>query len=102
MVESGLAVAEVARRSRVSESSLWRWRRKAAEGASLEPGQAPGGARKIGPADEAALRAQVAATPDATLAEHCAAWAHAGHAPVSVPTMRRSLHRLGLPLKKRR
>ncbi len=101
MVDSGLSVAEVARRTRISESSLHRWRVKAAIGQSLEPGQSPGGPRKIGPGDEDALRAQVAATPDATLAEHCAAWERAGHAPVSISTMDRTLARLGLPLKKR-
>lgn len=101
-VASGLSVAEVARRTKISESSLRRWRRKAAVGASLEPGHSPGGPRKIGPAEEAALRAQVATAPDATLAEHCAAWAARGQRPVSVATMGRVLGRLGLPLKKRR
>jgi transposase len=101
LLESGLSVAEVARRTRVSESSLWRWRAKAATGQSLEPGHSPGGPRKIGPDEEDALRAQVAATPDATLAEHCTAWATSGHEDVSVSTMDRTLVRLGLPLKKR-
>lgn len=101
MVDSGRSVAEVARRTRVSESSLHRWRSKAATGQSLEPGHSPGGPRKIGPEGEAALRAQVAATPDATLAEHCAAGAAAGHGRVSVSTMDRTLARLGLPLKTR-
>lgn len=102
MVESGLSVAEVARRTKISESSLWRWRSKAATGQSLEPGHSPGGPRKIGPELEDALRDQVTAMPDATLAEHCAAWAAAGHARVGRSTMDRALDRLGLPLKKRR
>lgn len=101
LLESGLSVAEVARRTRVSESSLHRWRHKVATGQSLDPGHSPGGPRKIGPAQEAALRAQVAARPDATLAEHGAAWVASGHAPVSTATMGRALARLGLPLKKR-
>jgi transposase len=42
----------------------------------------------------------VRATPDATLAEHCAAWAAAGGARVSPSTMCRLLQRLGWPLKK--
>lgn len=98
---SGLSVAEVARRTGVSESSLWRWRHKVATGQSLDPGHSPGGPRKIGPDDEDVLRAQVATMPDATLAEHCAAWTARGHGPVSVMTMSRALARLGLPLKKR-
>jgi transposase len=101
VVASGLAVVEVARTMDVSPSSVHRWKRKAAAGASLEPGRSPGGPRKIGAAEEAALRAQVAAHPDATLAEHCAQWAAAGHPTVSRATMSRALTRLGLPLKKR-
>ena len=99
---SGLSVAEVARRTRVSESSLHRWRHKVATGASLEPGHSPGGPRKIGLDAEDALRTQVGAMADATLAEHCAAWVAGAHPPVSVATMGRTLARLGLPLKKRR
>lgn len=101
MVLSGLSVAEVARRTRISQSSLWRWRARVATDQSLEPGHSPGGPRKIGPAQEAMLRAQVVTTPDATLAEHCVAWAAAGQPPVSVATMSRALQRLGLSLKKR-
>jgi transposase len=97
---SGLSAVEIARTTGVSTSSLRRWKRKQAAGASLEPGHSPGGPRKITADAEAALRAQVAATPDATLAEHCAQWA-AGHSPVSPATMSRALTRLGLPLKKR-
>jgi transposase-like protein len=102
MVESGLPIAEVARRTKISPSSLWRWRMLAAANQSLSPKASPGGPRKIGPDLEAALRAQVTATPDATLAEHVATWERAGHAQVSVATMGRALLRLGLPLKKRR
>ncbi|MBA2556992.1 MAG: transposase [Chloroflexi bacterium] len=100
-IASGLAVSEVASRTGVSTKSLRRWQQKQRQGHSLEPGRPPGGPRKIPVADEPALAAQVAATPDATLAEHGAAWAAAGHAPVSTATMSRTLHRLGLPLKKR-
>lgn len=101
-VASGRSVVEIARTMDVSESSLRRWKRRAAAGRSLEPGRSPGGPRKIGPDAEDALRAQVAAHPDATLAEHAAMWAAAGHAEVSRATMCRALKRLGLPLKKRR
>jgi transposase len=101
MVASGLSVAEVARRTGISPSSLWRWHKLAAADQPLDPKTSPGGPRKIGADHEAALRAQVAATPDATLAEHCAAWERAGHAVVSIATMGRALTRLGLPLKKR-
>jgi transposase len=101
VLASGLSAVEVARRTGVSVSSLHRWKTKAAEGESLEPSHSPGGPRKISPDAEAALRVQVAAHPDATLAEHCALWTAAGQATVSVATMSRALGRLGLPLKKR-
>ena len=61
---------------------LWRLQigRSAAGGSSgaqrdRGPSPPPGRHRHIGVAAEAALRAQVRAHPDATLAEHCAAWA---------------------------
>ncbi len=98
---SGLSAAEIARTTGVSPSSLRRWKQKQIGGASLEPGVSPGGPRKISAADEPALRAQVAATPDATLAEHGAQWVGDGHVPVSISTMGRALERLGLSLKKR-
>jgi transposase len=99
---SGLSVAEIERSMGVSRSSLQRWKQKQAAGQSLEPGSAPGRRRLIAPEAEAPLRAQVAAHPDATLAEHCAYWAAAESGSVVSPaTMCRSLRRLGLPLKKR-
>lgn len=100
-VASGLSVVEVARRMGVSSSSVHRYKRKVAVGVSLAPGTSPGGPRKIGPTEEEALRAQVLATPDATLAEHCAVWTAGGHSPVSRATMSRALRRLDLPLKTR-
>ena len=99
---SGLPRSEIAARTGVSERSLARWSGKQARGESLEIGRRTGAPRKITTADEDALRAQVAQQPDATLDEHCAAWANAGHTPVSSATMSRTLRRLGLPLKKRR
>ncbi len=99
---SGVSAVEIARTTGVSTSSLRRWKHTQASGRSLEPGVSPGGPRKIGAADEPALRAQVATTPDATLAEHCARWTAAGQVAVSEATLSRALTRLGLPLKKRR
>ena len=99
---SGLSAAEIQRTMGVSPNSLGRWSRKQAAGASLEPGHSSGPHRKIHRAQEPALRDQVMAHPDATLAEHGAQGAAAGHPVVSVATMSRTLTRLGLPLKKRR
>lgn len=90
-------MGESARITDVSPRSLQRWKRKQAAGASVAPGHSPGGPRKITSPEEAALRAQVAAAPDATLAEHGAAWVAGGHRAVS-----RAWARLGPPLTKRR
>ncbi len=99
---SGRSAAEIARTTGVSPSRLRRGKQKQAAGASLDPGTSPGGPPKITADDEPALRAQVATTPDATLAEHGAQWTADGHVSVSLSTMGRALERLGLPLKKRR
>ncbi len=98
---SGLPVTEVAQLFGVSRSSLSRWRQQQRTTGALPPGQSPGRPRSIGTSAEPALAAQVAATPDATLAEHCAQWATSHRVTVSPPTMGRALQRLGLPLKKR-
>jgi transposase len=55
----------------------------------------------IGADQEAALRAQLSARPDATLAQHCQQWAAEHGVGVSVPTMRRAILRLGFTRKKR-
>ena len=99
---SGLPRSEIAARTGVSARSLARWSRKQQRGESLEIGHRSGAPRKITPDLEDARSAQVKRQPDATLEEHCAAWADAGHRAVSTATMSRTLRRLGLPLKKRR
>lgn len=93
-------MSEIASRTGVSTKSLRRWQEKQRQELSLEPGRPTGGPRKITPADEPALQAQVVAAPDATLVEHGAAWVAAGHAPVNTATLSRTLRRMGLPLKK--
>lgn len=97
---SGLSTAEIKRTTGVSHNSIGRWKRIQAAGGSLEPGRAPGPPYKISPEQEPALRAQIAAHPDATLAEHCARWAQTA-TEVSAPTMGRTFRRLGITLKKR-
>ncbi len=98
---AGLSAAEIERTMGVSPSSLSRWTRTKAAGRALDPGRAPGRSRRIAPSQDDQLRAQVAAYPDATLAEHCDRWAKTtGTAPVSRATMCRALRRLGLALTK--
>jgi transposase len=86
---------------RVDPSTLRRWRRRQHQTGSCHTLPRSGRPRHIGATDEAALRAQVAAHADATLAEHCQRWQEASGVAVSVPTMGRALRRLGLTLKKR-
>ncbi len=100
--DAGLSAAEIERSFGISGRSLRRWRQWARERGGVADRSRSGRPRAI-PADaEAALRAQVVAHADATLAEHCERWAADHGVRVSTATMSRRLSRLGLPLKKRR
>lgn len=101
-VDGGMSKAEAARVYDVGLSTVKRYVKQRAEQGHLRPKPLPGRAREIGAGDEAALRAQVAADPDATLDAHRRRWAEAGGAAVSRATMGRALARLGLPLNKSR
>ncbi len=98
---SGMPAVEVALVFDVSKPSLFRWRRQQRTCGDVTPGTSPGRPRAIPAKAEDAMRAQIAAHPDATLAEHCAQWANDHGVTVSATTMCRTLARLGLPLKKR-
>jgi len=100
-VEDGHRKGDVAAFYRVDPSTLRRWRRRQHLTGSCHTLPRSGRPRRIGAADEAALRSQVTAHPDATLAEHCQVWQADHGVAVSVPTMGRALRRLGLTLKKR-
>ncbi len=97
---SGMPAVEVARLFDVSVSSLARGRQQQRASGDLRPGRSPGRPRAIPPTQEPVLHAQVAAHPDATLAEHCAQWAATQGVVLSPSTMGRTLQRVGLPLKK--
>jgi transposase len=98
-LDAGHSQAEAARIFGVSVRTVSRWRAQQATG-DLAPQARPGRTPRIGPAHAAALDAQVAAAPDATLAEHCAAWAQHHGVLVSVSTMGQSIRRLGITVKK--
>ena len=98
-VDAGRSVGEVATIFGVHRTPLlrWRWQREQGIAAPLpRPGRPPA----IDCAAQPMLLAQVRATPDATLAEHCAAWTATTGVTVSVATMCRALRRLGWSLKK--
>jgi transposase len=98
---AGASLGEIERLVHVSARTVSRWKRQLRLDGTLAPKPKPGRPRAIAAADETALRAQVAAHPDATLAEHCVYWQTAHAVAVSRPTMCRALQRLKLPLKKR-
>jgi transposase len=99
-IAAGLSQAEASRLFGVGTSTITRWRRQRRETGGLAPKPRPGRPPAIGPAQEAALRAQVARHPDATLAEHCARWERAHAVGLSVAGMSRAIRRLGITLKK--
>lgn len=100
-IDAGRSVADVAAFYRNDPSTIRRWirQRRATGSARVRPRS--GRPCLLTPAQEPALASQVAAHPDATLAEHCAQWAAQTGVAVSVSTMGRWLRRLGLTLKKR-
>jgi transposase len=99
-IDAGLLQAEAARLFGVGTSSIKRWRTQQRQTGSVVARPRPGRHRRIGVAVEQALLAQVAAAPDATLAEHCATWEAATGVRLSTATMSRTLARLNQPRKK--
>jgi transposase len=100
--DAGLAAAEIERTFGVPRRTQRRWRQWRRERGSLADQPRSGRPRAIPVEQEAALRAQVAAHPDATLAEHCTQWEADHGVRLSEATMSRRLAALGLPLKQRR
>jgi transposase len=99
-VERGMAHPEVARVFAVSERTIRRYLAQQRHTNDLTPGRSPGRPPTIGPDHAAALSNQVAAHPDATLADHCTIWAREQGVTVSVATMSRTIRSLGITLKK--
>jgi len=98
---AGLSPAEAATWFGVSERTVTRWHRLRRETGTLASRRPSGRPPKMAPTTYPALADQVAARPDATLAEHCAVWAAAHGVVVSPATMARLLAKLGFSLKKR-
>ena len=101
-VDAGTPRAAVARTFQVSPATIKRYLKQRREAGHLAPRTSPGRPPGI-PADRlAALEAQLAAHPDATLAQHCqhgqAAWGQ----PISGAAMRRAIKRLDWTRKRSR
>jgi transposase len=101
-VEAGMPWQDIVAVFGISRATLNRYRQRLRETGGLAPGQSPGRPRAIPPAQEPALERQLAASPDASLAQHCQRWATAQGAPVSPSAMRRAIRRLTWTRKKRR
>ena len=103
-LEAGRPVGEGADRFGGHRTTLRRWRRRQAAG-DLAPRARPGRTPKLGRAERPRLLGPVAAAPEATLAEHCAAWATAWATATGVAvrpaTMGRALRRRDWPLNTR-
>ena len=78
-LDAGLGQAEATRTCGVPDRTVRRWRQQRRETGSVAAKPRPGRHRQIGVQDEAALRAQVQAHPDATLRDEAArtAWREA-------------------------
>ena len=99
-IDAGLSQAEASRLFGVGTSTITRWRQQRRDTGGLAPIPRPGRRPVIGPDQAGALRAQVAAHADATLAEHCRRWTAAHGTSLSVAGMSRAIRRLGITLKK--
>ena len=92
---------EAARRFGVIVNTVKRAVVQERETGSLERKPIPGYPRRIGPEQEAALRARLEADPNATVLEHCAWWAEHEGQQLSEATMWRAIRRLGWTHKKK-
>ena len=100
--QAGQSQAAVARTFQLSRTTVKRYLARQRRSGSLVPQRQARQQPRIGPAEHPALLAQLEAHPDATLAEHCTAWAATQGVTVSVPTMWRAIARLDWTSKKRR
>jgi len=100
-VDRGLPRAAVAETFGVSPATVKRWLRRRRQAGSLAPRPIPGRPARLGAALDAGLEAQLRARPDATVAEHRAAWERATGQAVSPTTLQRAIARRGWTRKKR-
>jgi len=98
----GLSRRELIDLFQISQGSITRWLRQQRLSGDLTPRVPPGRARSIPTDQEAALRRQLEAAPDATLASHAAQWAADYGTPLSSWSMARAIRRLGWSRKKSR
>jgi len=99
-VEFGMTKAAAARTFRVNVSTVKVYMKRQARGelaAKVSPGRPP----RIRRAQYPDLVAQLDASPDATLEEHCQTWEKAHGTKPSITAMHRAIKRCGWTVKKR-
>ncbi len=101
-VKAGTSKSAAARTFEVSLATVKRYIAQDRQTGDLTPRTSPGRPRRIQPDADSALSGQLAATPDATLEEHCQAWQQTQGVVVSVSTMHRAIARLEWTRKKGR
>lgn len=101
-VDAGRPTAEIATWFGIHARTLRRWKQARRERGTVATRPRSGRIPKIRAEEHARLRAQVAAQPDATLAEHADLWEAATGVRVSVATLSRLFARLRITRKKRR
>jgi transposase len=100
-IDEGRSVGDVAAFFQNDPSTIRRWIRQRTATGSHRRRPRPGRPPLIAPEQYPALCAQVAAQPDAILAEQVETWAASHGVRVSLSTMSLALRRAGLTRKKR-
>ncbi len=100
-VDEGCTAEEAAALYDVHVATVRRYVRLRRLEGTIVPKKSTGRPRHIRASEETALRAQVAAHPDALLAEYCEHWVAQTQQVVSIATMSRALARLQLTRKTR-
>ena len=99
--DTGVPLAEVARRFGVSRRTLTRWDRQRTQTGTLAPRRRSGRPPKLDASALAWLRQRVLTHPDAILADHCGALRTERDITVDRSTLSRALNKLAITHKKR-
>lgn len=101
-LERGMEMGEAVSTFQIGRSTIFRWQAQQRTTGTLAARTSPGRRRLIAEDVEAALLSQLEQQPDATLAQHLAAWIATDHPAISVATIARAITRVGITRKKRR
>ena len=101
-VDGGMPISVAVMTFSVGRSTVKRYIARRRETGDIAPKQIPGRPPTIGPSEYPALIAQLSASPDATLEEHCAAWESSHGVHPSIWAMESAIQRVNWTRKKRR